>query len=226
MMVRMWVIACEVMKPELEARRVDGMVIDYLPQGLHNTPKEMPHLIEEKIDALPGGLERVVLAYGLCSMGVAGIKAPYCGLYIPKAHDCIAILMGSLETYNQLQKEQTGTYWLTPGWLAEKQDPLGFMHGKYSQRVGPEKAEQAVRFELQHYTHISLIDTGTGDIESLRRRTKQNAAYFGKKYGEIQGSPAYFDRILHGPWDSDLFHYFKPGEKVDEMRWLLPAEVA
>ena len=214
------IIACEVMKPELEALKPDKVEIRYLPQGLHNTPKEMPARLQEQIDGLPPDAERLVLAYGLCSMGVTGITAPACGLYIPKAHDCIAILLGSLEAYEQAQKEQAGTYWLTPGWVAEKQDPLGFMHGKYSERVGPEMAEKVVHIELQNYTHITLINTGAGDMEALRERTRQNAEHFGKKYSEAKGNPRYFRRILRGPWDEELFHYFGPGQLVDQMRWL------
>jgi hypothetical protein len=214
------IIACEVMKPELEAQKPPQVTIRYLPQGLHNTPKEMPQRLQEQIDDLPTDSSRLVLAYGLCSMGVTGLVAPDCGLYIPKAHDCIAILLGSLEAYQKAQNEQVGTYWLTPGWVAEKQDPLGFMHGKYSERVGPEMAEKVVHLELQNYTHISLINTGAGDLEALRERTRQNADYFGKQYSEVQGDPAYFRRILAGPWDQDYFHYFAPGETVDQMRWL------
>jgi hypothetical protein len=214
------VIACQVMEPELEAFKPEGVEIRYLPQGLHNTPKQMPERLQEQIDLLPQDIGRLVLAYGLCSMGVTGIIAPECGMYIPKAHDCITILLGSLEAYAKAQKEQVGTYWLTPGWVAEKQDPLGFMHGKYSERVGPEMAERAVHIELQNYTHISLINTGVGDIEALQRRTKLNADHFGKIYSEVRGDPRYFRRILQGPWDDKHFFYFPPGQKVTQNPWM------
>lgn len=64
------VVACEVMKAELEAvgrgRRVRFFFLD---QGLHRTPNKMAALIQEKIDSLPESIRSVTLSYGLCSNG-------------------------------------------------------------------------------------------------------------------------------------------------------------
>jgi hypothetical protein len=46
------VIACRVMEPELEAVRAGSQAIEiiYLEQGLHQTPKKLPGMIQERID--------------------------------------------------------------------------------------------------------------------------------------------------------------------------------
>jgi hypothetical protein len=210
------VIACRVMEPELShlSQGAEGLGIVYLDQSLHRTPQDMAPLIQARIDAAGDQMAQVVLGYGLCSNGIAGVRARAAEIIVPKAHDCIALFMGSLGRYAELSAQNPGTYYLTPGWVAEGKDPLGIMEDEYTQRVGRENAEWVMREELKHYTLLTLIDTGALPVEALRARAQANAAFFGMHYRELAGSPEYFRQLLHGPYPVDNFFRVEPGQEI------------
>ncbi len=209
------IVACRVMKPELEkARDQDSRVeIRYLDQGLHRTPDKMADLIQPQVDEAAQNAARIVLGYGLCSNGIVGVKARRQGLLIPSCHDCIAFFLGSPEAYGKAFEERPGTYYLTPGWVSERKDPLGIVEDDYTARVGREMAVWAMKEELKHYTHISLINTGIGDLEPLRKRAMENARFFDKKYKEVKGNLTYFRKLIYGPYEDDFF-FIDPGQKI------------
>jgi len=211
------IVACRVMEPELEKTRdQDSRVeIRYLDQGLHRTPEKMADLIQEQIDEAAKNAVRIVLGYGLCSNGIVGVKAKRQGLLIPFCHDCIAFFLGSPEAYGKVFGERPGTYYLTPGWVSERKDPLGIVEDDYTARVGREMAVWAMKEELKHYTHISLINTGIGDLGALRERAMENARFFDKEYKEVQGNLTFFRKLIYGPYEDDFF-FIDPDQKVSQ----------
>jgi Protein of unknown function (DUF1638) len=221
----MVLVACQVMEPELEAAKAgeDNIEIRYLDQGLHRTPKKMATIIQEQIDQAAAYADRIVIGYGLCSNGIVGVIARQQGLYLPNCHDCIAFFMGSHRAYLKAFEAHPGTYYLTPGWVAEKKDPLGIIEDDYTPRLGRETAFWAMEEELKHYTHIALINTGAGNIESLRKRAKENARVLNKQYKEIQGSLDFFKKLLRGPYTTGEFFYLKPGFEVTQEIFLSEA---
>jgi hypothetical protein len=215
------VIACDVMRDELETAATGAAVqFHFLDQGLHRTPQKMANLIQEKIDIISPTVKRVVLAYGLCSKGITGVKSLHQKLVVPKCHDCIALFFGSLDTYQKAFKSRPGTYYLTPGWVAAKKDPLGIIYDDYAVKHGIETAMWCMQEELKHYTHIALINTGVGDMEKLRERAKENCAVLEKEYCEIQGNLDYFTSIIYGPYNKDNFLTFPPETCVTEELFL------
>ena len=211
------IIACRVMKPEIDALINGSPNIEtrYLDSSLHETPDKMPALIQEQIEEASKYASQIVLGYGLCSNGTAGVKAPSQGLIIPRVHDCIALLMGSRQAYDTIFKERPGTYYLTPGWIEERKDPIGYMEHDYVPKLGREKAEWGNRMELEHYTHIVMINTGAMDVAPLRKIAKENARFLDKQYEEIDGTPDYFERIVSGPYPKDDFILLKHGETME-----------
>ncbi len=216
------VVACRVMEPELESARQgdNGVETRYIDQGLHRTPKNMAGLVQEQIDKAAPHAARIVLGYGLCSNGIVGVTAREQGLIVPQSHDCITFFLGSPAVYEKVFKEKPGTYYLSPGWVAEKKDPLGIVENDYVPKFGRETATWVMEEELKHYTHIALIDTGAGNLAALRDRALENARFFKKEYEEIKGSLDYFVKLIRGPYSSDLFFNLKPGEKITQERFL------
>jgi Protein of unknown function (DUF1638) len=218
------VIACHVMEPEIKALQPDkkGVEVRYLEQRLHDIPKQMPSIIQAQIDEVKDYASQIVLGYGFCSNGVVGLAAPNQALFIPKAHDCIALFLGSHESYLKVFNKNPGTYYLTPGWVAEKKDPVGYMVDMYEPRYGRETAEMALKEEFKNYTNIALIDTQVADIEPLRERALENSRFLNLKYKEIVGTLDYLKKILFGPYDENDFFVFQPGETVsaDPFLWM------
>ena len=199
------IVSCSVMRPELEAilRGNGAYELRYLDSRLHDTPKKIPALLQKEVDAVEPYASRIVLGYGFCSSGIAGVTAPQQGIYVPKVHDCIALFLGSVKSY-----------YLTPGWMEEDRDPLGHMEKDYIPKMGRKRAELGTRLTFKNYTHIALIDTGVADVEPLRRVAMDNARFLEKEYEEITGTHEFFGKILFGPYDERDFLYFKAGETI------------
>jgi hypothetical protein len=210
------------MEPELNQALAEGaedVEIFYLDQALHRTPAKLLGLVQEKIDHVSPTASRIVLGYGLCSNGVVGVTARRQGLLIPRCHDCIALFLGSPSRYQEVFREKPGTYYLTPGWVAEKKDPLGILE-EYVPRYGRETAQWVIEEELKHYTHIALIDTGVEVMAPIRARAMENAAVLKKQYEEIPGSLDYFRELLHGPYKEEKFLHLRVGEQFTQEMFL------
>ena len=215
------IIACRVMEPELTHcvsegnGAADRTELLYLEQALHRTPDKLLTKVQEKIDQATQIASRIVLGYGLCANGVVGITARASELSIPRCHDCIALFLGCPNRYLEIFRKKPGTYYLTPGWIADHQDPLGLIE-EHIPRYGRETAQWIIEEELKHYTHIALIDTGVEEMAPLRARAKENAAVLKKQYEEIPGSLDYFRELLRGPYEEEKFLRLRPGEKFTQ----------
>lgn len=212
------IIACRVMKPELDhiLTGVRQVRVCYLDQGLHRTPQKITRLIQEQIDLLASRHTTIVLGYGLCSNGIVGVQARQRQLLVvPRCHDCLGFFLGSPAVYRDLFENRPGTYYLTPGWIDEKKDPLGIVQEEYAPRLGNETAVWAMNEELKHYTHIALILNGASEAANLRQRARQNAEYFNKIYEEVSGSMAYFEKLVFGPYEPSEFFQIPAGREID-----------
>jgi uncharacterized protein DUF1638 len=212
------VVACGIMEPELDAvcKEIGNVKIIYLDQGLHRTPQNMAGLVQRNVDQAAKFADRIVLGYGLCSNGIVGVKAREQGLITPRSHDCISLFLGSSCAYKDIFENAPGTYFLTPGWVAEKKDPLSIVECDYASRFDWDTAVWVMREQLKHYTHIALIDTGVGDLTTLRQRAMENVWIFKKEYKEIKGNLKYFEKIARGPYRSNDFITLKPGESITQ----------
>jgi len=193
----------------------DGTDILYLEQALHRTLAKLLGQLQEKIDQAARTASRIVLGYGLCAKGVVGVTAGEPELIVSRCHDCMALFLGSPNRHLEIFREKPGTYYLTPGWVVDNQDPLGLIE-EHVPRYGRETAQWVIEEELKHYTHIALIDTGVEEMAPLRAGAMENAAVLKKKYEEIPGSLAYFRELLCGPYAEEKFLRLRPGKKFTQ----------
>lgn len=217
------IIACGSLKPELEQLQslAPHAVLTFLPQNLHRSPATMKEKLQEVLDDKNNHQYReMVLGYGLCSNGIVGLKAPPQGLYIPGAHDCITFYLGSREKYQSTFQERPGTYYLTRAWIEANKDPLGLMQFEYTERVGPEFAEIAIREEIKNYTHICFINTGVGNVDKYRERAMENARYFNKEYLEMTHHNDFLMKIITGPYEAPEFIFTKPNQIVTQKEFI------
>jgi hypothetical protein len=213
-------IACEVFRDEFEAVSPFDLARTYLPQGLHRTPSEMPAAIQEVVDGLGPANELVILGYGLCSNGVVGVRSRTAPVVMPKVHDCIAMLLGSVQRYEAEIAACAGTYYITPGWAKYGTTSLSAYKNEYLPKYGEEDARYIVEECLKHYTRIAFIDHGAGDVELGRTHAKEFAETFGKRYEEIPGDLGYLRRLVCGPWDTGEFLAIPPGTSIEPAPFL------
>ena len=126
---RLQLIACKVMQREAyfcAARSRNVVDIVLMPQGLHNEPdrlrREVQKALERTRDIQDRPYDASLLGYGLCSNGVVGLGAEI-PIVIPRAHDCITLLLGSKDRYQEYFDSHRGVYWYSPGWIESGKQP-------------------------------------------------------------------------------------------------------
>ena len=125
------VLACEVAAREIylcAARSANTVSVELLTQGLHDNSDTMRAELQQHIDAVDcSRFDAILLGYGLCNNGIVGLRAPAIELVVPRAHDCITLLLGSKERYAEEFEARPGTYYYSSGWL-EYPDRRGERH--------------------------------------------------------------------------------------------------
>ncbi|MBN1440162.1 MAG: DUF1638 domain-containing protein [Anaerolineales bacterium] len=227
---RFQLIACEINQREVcaaIARAPNIIQPVFLPKGLHDVGRErMSALLQQAVDSSPGeGCQAILLWYGLCNNGVCGVRAPL-PLILPRAHDCITLMLGSRERYADYFHDNPGTFFKSPGWIERDSNPndnpasvtarlnLGGGFGQLSARFGEENAEYlapVISDWFKHYRKLAFINTGVGDVEAYRRISQTLAAERGWTYEEVQGDSGLLDRMLAGNWDDSEFLTVPPG---------------
>ncbi|HEY1254955.1 MAG TPA: DUF1638 domain-containing protein, partial [Terracidiphilus sp.] len=119
--MRLKAIACQVFTREFEyilARSVHTVDLELIPMGLHSLGVEMRSPLQEHIDAADKlGYDAVLLGYALCGRGTEGLRAGNTQLVLPRAHDCIGVLMGDRHRYAAYFENHAGVYYRSPGWV-------------------------------------------------------------------------------------------------------------
>jgi hypothetical protein len=139
---------------------------------------------------------------------------------MPKVHDCIAVLLGSVQRYEAEMEACAGTYYITPGWAKYGTTSLSAYKTEYLPKYGEEDARYIVEECLKHYTRIAFIDHGAGNVALGRAHAKEFAETFGKRYEEIPGDLGYLRRLVHGPWAETDFLRVEPGTAIDASPFL------
>ena len=221
------VVACKVFQDLLEHFLPPDVEdqITFLDYGLHEHPKELARTVQEQIDGIAEP-SRVLLGYGLCGNGLEGIQAGQHTLFIPRADDCIAILLGSYQAYMKEFNENPGTYYLTKGWLESGSDPLK-EHHEAVEKYGADNAAWVMDQQYMHYTRLVFVAHTQEDLETYRPRALEVAEYckrWGMEYEEVLGSDAYIRDLVNAvntlSESDDEFLVIPPGGSIEQSQFL------
>lgn len=225
--LRVRVIACSSLKPELAllaATAKTEITVRHLEMGLHQrSAAALREALQSAIDEADG--DAVAIGYGLCNRGVIGLQARSVPVVLPRAHDCIAILLGSKRYLAQLAAVP-GTYFQSAGWLENAEAKIRqpeFTFGPNSnvtrerliERYGEDNADyllgQFYAF-TRHYERLAYIATGASlRWEAAARKT---AAKHKWKFERLEGDLGWLRRLVDGEWSGEEFLTLRPGERV------------
>jgi hypothetical protein len=188
------IIACQVLQDLLERLVPRDLVADvtFSDYGLHRVPQKMTHTLQKKIDDIEKP-SLVVLGYGLCGNGLNGIRSGRHTLLVPRANDCIALLLGSREAYAREFDAEPGTYYLSKGWLEAGSHPLS-EYEEYVDKYGRDEAEWIMNEQYQNYRRLALVAHSQQDMERYRPAALRVARFckrWNMRYEEILGSDDY-----------------------------------
>jgi hypothetical protein len=229
--MRLKLIACEVLFREMchacahSPHQVD---LEFLPKGLHDLGgKPMAAKIQEAVDRTAEGVyQAILLGYGLCGNGLDGLTARHTRLVLPRAHDCIALLMGSHARYQTYFDGNPGTYYRSTGWLERGQGlqqlthhTLGFDESldalvrRYGEDNGRYLFEEMTRYRAQ-YRKLTFIETGLEAGGEFIAEAAAEARQKGWSFERLPGDLAWLGRLVEGVWTEAEFVVAEPGQRI------------
>ena len=229
--MRLKLISCEVLFREMcdacahSPHQVD---LELLPRGLHDLGRQpMAVKIQEAVDRTAEGVyEAILLGYGLCGNGLDGLTARHTRLVLPRAHDCIALLMGSRERYQAYFESNPGTYYRSTGWLERGRglqqlthETMGFDESlealirKYGEDNGRYLYEEMTRYR-SHYSKLTFIETGLEAGGQFIAEAAAEAVEKGWIFERLPGDLTWLRRMVEGEWAEAEFVVAGPGQRI------------
>ncbi len=224
------VISCEILSRELyycAALSQNIIDITILDKGLHDIGATiMRERIQAEIDKVDSDkYDAIILCYGLCNNGIIGLSANLT-LVVPKAHDCITLMLGSRKIYNEYFNANSGTYYKSPGWIERDSNPNDVQNsvtqnmGLGMEYVDEDYDEETMAFLeqslgnwMQNYNKFTYIETGVGDQTYLIDITKKQAETENYDFEVVQGKLNLIMDLLNGNWNDD-FLIVPKGEEI------------
>ncbi len=224
-------IGCSVLRREMylcAARSVNYVEVTLLPQGLHDTPDNLRTMLQEEIDqpfvrrphgeqdidlmdTLPADkpYDAVILCYGLCCNGTVGLRARDVPLVIPKAHDCITLLLGGAELYMEYFNKFPGNYWFSLGWMETCLMPGKIRYEKtynhYVEKYGEDNAKYLMEVQEDWYAkYSSLTFIKQPEFPFMKEKSleaRESADFLKWHYRELNGNLELLQKIFDGVWD-------------------------
>ena len=237
--MRLVIVACDVMHREISycvSRSKNIVDMRFLKKGLHDIgQKGMSQSLQEEVDRIPRGeYEAVLLGYGLCNMGIRQLFCDELPMIVPRAHDCITMLLGSKERYQETFDQEPGTYYRSTGWI-ERDSPMIGADGKpisvmtqlgFNQTYAEPLAkfgEDNARYIMEtmegwggthSYNRLAYIDAGIGEFPDHERQAREEAEEKGWNFERMQGDIGLIQSLVDGEWDPEKFLVVQPGKTI------------
>jgi len=142
-----------------------------------------------------------------------------------RAHDCIALLLGSRERYAEMVTEEPGTYFRSTGWiergagleqLVMNSTGLGITLDQFIEKYGEDNGRylyhEMTRYQT-NYQRLVYIETGLEPNSRFEEEARREAAERGWRFESVKGSLEIFRRLVCGEWDNDDIVVAQPGER-------------
>ena len=219
------VIACMMIEDEVNEalRRHDlDLPIMWVNRGFHDKPARLCRELQHRIDlAEERGYTRILLAFGLCGGGVAGLKTKRACIAIPKFDDCINLM---LCTGRRCRRgyAKGGVMYLTRGWCADEAARIPNLKESYIRQFGERRGKRLLKVMYDSYHTVCMVDTESyplGEIEDIALET---ANELGLELRKEQGSVEALEKLFTGNWDSDILVVQAGGEiQQSDFNWEL-----
>jgi hypothetical protein len=242
-MAKYKLISCNVLQRELCAAIADSPnVIDpeFLELGLHESPERLRGRLQERIDAAVAAsdkaaaasdaYEAILLGYGLCGNGLAGIEARSIPLVLARAHDCCTMLLGSRAAFLESFGESLSASWSSAGYIERgstyfrasdvgRATGLGLEYVELVAQYGEENARYV--WDTMHPAiaerEIRYIETpetaGLGYAETMRAKAVEE----GKEFRLLRGSSRLLRGLVSGGWNDEEFLVVPPGKRIEPL---------
>ena len=231
--LRLHVVACPSLRPELEmlaAEAKAAITFRHLEMGLHERSAGALHdALQCAIDS-EADSDAIAIGYGLCNRGIIGLQSRRVPMIIPRAHDCVGMLLGGSQRYLAQLEAQPGTYFQSAGWLENSSANRDirqpdFTFGPNSNvtrerlvaRYGEDNADYLLgQFDdfTRHYERLAYIVTPVPASAHREELAKKIATERHWSFERLRGDLGWLRRFLNAEWNEHEFLTVRPGERV------------
>lgn len=173
--IRLGIVACEVMKPEIEFLTKDDsdfVVKEYLEFALHEYPQEMKARIIETVNRDEGQLDAALLGYAICNSLEGVTRLLNVPTVMLSGVDCIDAILTPSE-YDKEKKICSGTWFITPGWA--EAGVAGLIKKFHLDSVEGYEPEFFLDMLFESYQRCLFIYDGIGDEDYYRKKSEDVA---------------------------------------------------
>ena len=219
--MRTKLLCCRTLEPEVRlAMERCGCTpeLKVLQENNHDVPHKLRRNIQEELDAMTDA-DRVLMAFATCGGSMVGLRTGDFELVIPRLDDCLSLLMGSMEQRKAVLEGGFGMF-VTESWIDHDKN-IAFEIERIQKRYPPERAEKVIQIMYGNFDSLNVIDTGAYDVHKILPRTQKLAQQLNLKHRIVQGTTAYLEELLCGPYDPERFILIPPRSVVTDEDTLL-----
>ncbi len=204
-------LACTIIQDEVRAAPDKGnFPILFIPPDLHLIPDKLREYLQDLIDRIDN-VDAILMPMGRCGNGTIGLHSKTAAIILPRCGDCIDLM---LSKENLSAERPTHTYFLTAGWLREK-NAINREYEATVEKYGREKADMVMGMIYANYRSFGFINTGTYDLAPAREKIRPLAESVGVEISEMEGKCSVLHKMMRLEFD-DNFVIVPPGEIVGE----------
>jgi len=229
--MRIKLICCDVfLRPVSAFVAISPHTIDveYVPMLAHNEPDKLRNELQTRINtaACLRNYDLFILAYGLCGNAALGLTCPV-KMVMPRIHDCCAMFMGSKEDFANTFENNLSMRWCTSGYYERCYLENGLMGDNRPKETYPEYQALIEQFGEDNAEYIwetmhpeietpeaAYIKTPEFEIPGHEDGFRKQVEEQGKTVKILEGSTAFLNSLINGPWDDKRFLTLNPGEKI------------
>lgn len=208
------IISCQTIENELRQAMADchcDYPVRYVESGLHDVPQKLHDAMQQLLDECQD-YDRSLVAMGFCGNALADLQTGRLELIIPRADDCITLLLGSAAARAEWN-QKIAAFFMTEGWLKGERNI--WREYQYAiEKYGEETGRAIYEMMFHHYQAIALLDTGSYDLTPAITETQFIARELGLEHQVIPASVEFIRRLLSGPWPEEAFVCIPPGQSV------------
>jgi Protein of unknown function (DUF1638) len=219
-------ISCEVVFREMcavVARSPHQIDVEFCPKGLHDLGgRAMRARLQEVVDGVDFlRYDAVLMGYALCGNGLLGLEARNLPLVVPRAHDCITLLIGSRHRYQEYFEKHSGVYFRSTGWIERGGSIQQLSNPALSKQVGAslnledlidQYGEDNGRYLYEQFTQykrnyhqLTFIETGLEPDDHFEKLAREEAIRNGWCFEKLRGELGLFEKLVSGEWPEKDF---------------------